>query len=429
MAGLLDWLKTPEGQGLLAAGFGAAASARRGQPWNTMGRGGLAGLAGYSQAIDRQSQEAERAELMKDREVNRDFRQAQMDKLYAEQAREVAQRKWREGLPGVMQQTQTQYGAGEEGPTMTPGDPQALQNYLRMPDSPFADKLLEQQLFPKADDFKVVGNSLVRISNGGVQEAFRTPDKPEAAPSSVREYEYAKGQGYQGTYEQFQKDMKKAGASSVTVNATKPFINEFAGGMGKAMSDARTNAQGALSTISTVNRLNDALDAGVMAGPGTSFRQFGLQVGSMLGVAGKDAQEKLINTRQAIQSLAQLELDAAQQMKGQGQITEAERSIIRRAASGDIDSMTAGELRLLGGVLDRTARSKIEAYNSQVEPLMSAPETAGIAPFLRVTPPEGIQRKPTPTTPMAAPQKGQVVDGYRFKGGNPSDPKNWEQTR
>jgi hypothetical protein len=50
--------------------------------------------------------------------------------------------------------------------------------------------------------------------------AFKTPPKPEAnkPPSSVQEYEYAKGQGYKGTFEQFQIAQRRAGASSVSVN-------------------------------------------------------------------------------------------------------------------------------------------------------------------------------------------------------------------
>jgi hypothetical protein len=177
--------------------------------------------------------------------------------------------------------------------------------------------------------------------------------------------------------------------TQVNVNTEKPLLNEIAGGLGKAVTDARGGAQAALGTINTVNRLMDALDSGkVMAGPTTTFRQSALQLGSLLGVSGKDAQEKMLNTRQAIQSLAQLELDAAQQMKGQGQITEAERAIIRRAASGDIDGMTTGELRLLGGVLDRTARFKIRNYNQQAAPLKNMPNAAPLAPFLDVAEPE-----------------------------------------
>ena len=62
MEGLLDWVKTPEGQGLLSAAFGGLAGARRGQPLNSIGRAGLAGLTGYGNAQDRITQEAEAAQ-------------------------------------------------------------------------------------------------------------------------------------------------------------------------------------------------------------------------------------------------------------------------------------------------------------------------------------------------------------------------------
>lgn len=417
--GLLDFLNTPAGQGLLSAAAGGLAGARRGTPVNNIGRGLLAGTAGYAQGLDRQTQEQQLAMQQQDRAQMNELRGLQMAQARTQMEREQGQQAWRQGLPDVMKQaTETSYGASDVGPTMTPADPDALKKYAMLPNSPFADEILKQTIMPKESSYKTVGDTMIRIgANGEVIPVFTAPAKPEAAPSAVREYEYAvKNDGYKGTFQQFQTDMKRAGASNtnVNVNATKPFINEFAGGLGKAMSDARTNAQGAVSTIGTVQRLNEALDAGVMAGPGTSFRQFGLQIGSMLGVSGKDAQEKLLNTRAAIQSLAQLELDAAQQMKGQGQITEAERSIIRRAASGDIDSMTAAELRVLGNVLDRSARTKIEAYNAQIEPLMSAPETRGIAPFLRVNPPE---------MPKPRGQVPSVVRKPQGQGAAPGAPK------
>lgn len=55
MEGLLDFVKTPEGQGLLSAAFGGLAGARRGAPVNTLGIAGLAGINGYSDALQRDS--------------------------------------------------------------------------------------------------------------------------------------------------------------------------------------------------------------------------------------------------------------------------------------------------------------------------------------------------------------------------------------
>lgn len=62
MEGLLDFVKSPAGQGLLAAGFAGAAGANRGTPWNNMGRAGLAGLTGYSAASALQDDRLKREE-------------------------------------------------------------------------------------------------------------------------------------------------------------------------------------------------------------------------------------------------------------------------------------------------------------------------------------------------------------------------------
>ena len=91
-----------------------------------------------------------------------------------------------------------------------------------------------------------------------------------------------------------------------------------------------------------------------------------------------------------MQQMAQLELDAAAQMKGQGQITENERDIIRRAASGDI-SMTLPELKTLTASLDKTARYRIERHNKNVQPLIANPNAAALAPFLTVPEPQASQ--------------------------------------
>lgn len=58
MAGILEWIGTPEGQGLLSAAFGGLAGAQRGTPWNNAGRAGMAGIMGYGNAIEQQKDAA-----------------------------------------------------------------------------------------------------------------------------------------------------------------------------------------------------------------------------------------------------------------------------------------------------------------------------------------------------------------------------------
>jgi hypothetical protein len=62
----------------------------------------------------------------------------------------------------------------------------------------------------------------------GGESIPKTP-APQAAPNSVREYEYAVKQGYKGTYEQFELAQRRAGASNVTAVAGGPMTPGKAG--------------------------------------------------------------------------------------------------------------------------------------------------------------------------------------------------------
>jgi len=53
---------------------------------------------------------------------------------------------------------------------------------------------------------------------------LQAPEQPKAPtqPSSIKEYEFARGQGYQGSFQEFQTEQRKAGATNVTIdNASK----------------------------------------------------------------------------------------------------------------------------------------------------------------------------------------------------------------
>ncbi len=193
-------------------------------------------------------------------------------------------------------------------------------------------------------------------------------------------------------YQNYEISKAAAGAArtsnNISVNTEKSLLNGIASGVGSQIDASLAGARGAASTLNTLNNLDAALKSGkVMAGPLTAPSQLILQVGTQLGLAGKDAKETLQNTRSAMQAMAQLELDASAQMKGQGQITESERAILRRAASGDIN-MSLPELQTLSNVSRRTAQMRIQQHNQNVQPLLSNPNAAALAPFLTVPQPQ-----------------------------------------
>lgn len=188
-------------------------------------------------------------------------------------------------------------------------------------------------------------------------------------------------------------EIRKAGAgatrvsNNVAVNTEKDFLGSLAGGLGKQVDASLAQARGAVSTLNTLDNLDAALKSGkILAGPATAPTQFLMQLGTQMGLGGKSAKETLENTRAAMQAMAQLELDAAAQMKGQGQITESERAILRKAASGDI-SMSLPEIKTLSKVARRTADARIQQHNQNVQPLLQNPNAAVLAPFLTVQPP------------------------------------------
>ena len=68
-------------------------------------------------------------------------------------------------------------------PSMSPGvDQGALIQSLMQADPQAAYQMLQ----PKAPEYKTVGNSLVQVGPGGVKEAYRAPDKPEAQDPFIR---------------------------------------------------------------------------------------------------------------------------------------------------------------------------------------------------------------------------------------------------
>ena len=347
------------------------------------------GLADYQRSMTVAREQERRQQELAMREAEQK-QQMQVRAMQMQAAQQEAAR--RQGVEGAyrdaFESPATQALAGGQGPT--PGAAQAMQGMQpRINQEKLIQGLMRhdpmaaaQMLQPKPDDYKVVGDSLVSIGGGGVKEAYRAPQKQAEAPGAVREYEYARQQGYGGSFERWKNDNARAGASSVSVNTSKPLLNTIAEGLGKNIDASLSAAQSAVPAIQTAQTLKSAVDTGkLIAGPGSTFRVLGLQVGQMLGVGGKDGAEVLANTRTTIQSMAKAELEAAQQMRGQGQITEAERNIIKRASSGDIDSLTAPEIRILADSMEKTARFKIQTHKANVKRLGTMEGAAPLIPF------------------------------------------------
>jgi len=218
----------------------------------------------------------------------------------------------------------------------------------------------------------------------------------EALPTDVRAPEYLTGRSLAGTGQEgigivskYRQDI--APKTNTNVEVKMPGNQQFLAGVGgdvsKTLNELTMGARSANETLQNVERMLPALDKAIV-GPGADYRTAMLRIGQQLGVAGADATEQLANTRTVVQGLAQQELDAAAQMRGQGGLTEGERGILRRAAAGD-QTLSAAEIKQALSTAQKTARYRLAAQEDYVQRASKLPGFEQFAPMYQVTPYSG----------------------------------------
>jgi hypothetical protein len=185
--------------------------------------------------------------------------------------------------------------------------------------------------------------------------------------------------------------LRRSGASSTQVDVRLPGNQQFLAGVGtdiaQTLGNLTTQARAANETLATIDRIRPALGTAV-TGPAAEYRTTMLRIGQQLGVSGQNEAERLSNTRTLVQGLAQLELDAAAGMRGQGTLTDAERAILRRAAAGD-QTLSAPELTAAMNAAEKVANRRIATQQQYLEQARQLPGFQQFAPLYQVAPPQG----------------------------------------
>lgn len=211
-----------------------------------------------------------------------------------------------------------------------------------------------------------------------------TQTKPADLPSSVREYQFAVGQGYEGSYQDFIAQQKKAGAPTTTVEVKTG--EGIAKEIGPMLEKSQVAASGAVVQIDAADRIINAVDTGkVLSGPGTQPAVRALQIGNILGVTGKNSNEIVANTRQVVRGLAELTLQGRKLMRGEGAITVDESKLAERAVSGDITDLTNEEIKLLANASKRAAQFTIQQHDKKLDVLRKDPAMSNLVPFFEVS--------------------------------------------
>lgn len=193
---------------------------------------------------------------------------------------------------------------------------------------------------------------------------------------------------------------RRAGATVIDMGS-REMEKEFAKGVVEDTRASYNQAKSSLNTINAVQKLRPILSAGVYEGFQAGVPRSVDQFATALGVSGKNTQEKLARTAEAMQKLATLELDAATSMKGQGAITDFERGLIARASGGNLRDFTAVEISALLDSLDKVARAKVQSHQQNYEIMSSDPTGKKYSKYYKIDVPVG-----TPAPVIPAPNTG-----------------------
>jgi hypothetical protein len=157
-------------------------------------------------------------------------------------------------------------------------------------------------------------------------------------------------------------DAASKGAAKTTI---ENFDKSLAGRLGPMYEKGFNAANQAAKSIGTINNLRAVVTSkDLFLGPTATLRSNIDRIAvTMFGA--KDA-GALGNTRQAIQGLAALALNARSSLEGTGSISDAEQALLTRATTGALDDFTRNELIQLLNIVERESSATHSNYKARV---------------------------------------------------------------
>ena len=158
-------------------------------------------------------------------------------------------------------------------------------------------------------------------------------------------------------------NLKRAGATNVSVNAA----NKFAGGFGEKASggayDLYTAAQNAPQTIENAKRTIELVNSGALTGPAANI---GLEAAKIFNVAGADNKDTITKTEQLFSNRGKAMLGSIKQsgLAGSQGLTEGERKFLTQAEGGSI-TLNADTLKAMAGLEIKMAVQNQKRWNQQ----------------------------------------------------------------
>lgn len=404
---MFDNLDDPRQQALLAAAFGLLGG-QGGKGFGGFardaGRAGLLGMQSYNQASALQDRRKEEAQQRKFRELQMGEMQRGMDynKAFGQAIQPAQPEQNRFALndpnePGMYQAPKPQ---GIDWAALQRVDPRRA-----LADQQAFNKT-EAPLILKADEAAYSRDGKLLFGNNKPKATFRLLSAEEIKARGL-----PPGQGFQ--VDEATGKLSAVGSQPTNISIDNKYGGSLKSELGKGtaavLNDGRVSASAARDSIVQGHQIMEALDqGGAYTGPGASVKLKAAQIAPLLGFKG-DA-EGVTRTRAVITGLANQTINARGLLKGQGQITEYEQKTLEKAKSGNIDDMTADEIRTVIGVNERVSRAQIGAHTRLVTSLGKKPDFAEIVPFYQVEEPGAYGGAKSGKRKVYNPETGMIED-------------------
>jgi hypothetical protein len=211
-----------------------------------------------------------------------------------------------------------------------------------------------------------------------------------------------------------------AASTNISVSTEKKYGEQFGAKVAEGDIALREAAGKAPELADRANRVRQVLGSGkVITGAGADVR---LAVGRALGLAGASDPELVANTETLMGDLAKNTLDAIKASglgSGNG-FSNADRDFLEKAVLGKI-TFSAEGLNRAAALAHRAAEQSAKKWTTRAREIpRSAIEGTGVNT-------EPVNVSPLAPGTVGGPRPGQVIDGYRFKGGNPAQQSSWEK--
>jgi hypothetical protein len=176
-----------------------------------------------------------------------------------------------------------------------------------------------------------------------------------------------------------------AGKANKTVFNISDIMGKDIGQVKDILLAGQSQVQAGEMSINAANKIDQAIKSGNLnVGPTANVGQYLGQLGDSLGYTNQKGQEKLVNTRQALQGLAQMWASSRSQAKGQGTMTEGESQLYGKISSGELDKISIPELKYMVENTKEQGNYYRKEYENKLNVLRKNPKFAEIVPLYEV---------------------------------------------